>query len=259
MDKIKTIIVDDEPLARERIRTLLEAEAEFEIVAECDGGAKAVETIDARRPDLVFLDVQMPEVDGFDVLMSLKGDPPAALVFVTAYDQYAVRAFEVHALDYLLKPFDRDRFREALDRVRASIGKNRTGASQGLHHQLADLLEDVRKERKILDRLLVKSEGRIFFLSTDEIDFVEAAGNYMKLHVADETYLMRETMSGMEHRLPEERFVRIHRSTIVNLERIKELQPAFNGEFSVILKGGHELKLSRKYRRELEEKIGRPL
>jgi two-component system LytT family response regulator len=259
MVKIKTIIVDDEPLARERIRTLLEAEEDFEIVAECDGGAPAVEAIESRKPDLVFLDVQMPEVDGFDVLMSLKGDTPAAVVFVTAYDQYAVRAFEVHALDYLLKPFDRDRFRDTLERVRTRVEKSTTGASKGFHHHLADLLEDVRKERKILDRLLVKSEGRIFFLSTPEIDFVEAAGNYMKLHVAEETYLMRETMSGMEGRLPEERFVRIHRSTIVNLERIKELQPAFNGEFSVILKGGQELKLSRKYRRELEEKIGRPL
>jgi two-component system LytT family response regulator len=258
MTKFKTVIVDDEPLARERIRTLLDDEEEFEVAAECENGHKAIEAIESLAPDLVFLDVQMPEVDGFDVLMSLDMDELPAVIFVTAYDQYAVRAFDVHALDYLLKPFDRERFRDALSRFRSQAEKPETHTN-ALHKDLSDLLDEVRKERRSLNRLLVKSSGRIIFLTTDEVDWVEAAGNYMRIHVGQETFLMRETMAGMEKRLPEDRFVRIHRSSIVNFARIKELQPAFNGEYTVILKTGQELKLSRKYRSGLEKHIGKSL
>lgn len=258
MDKIKTVIVDDEPLARERIRTLLEGEADFEIVAECDGGAAAVEAVDSLKPDLLFLDIQMPEIDGFDALDAMEPENLPAVIFVTAFDQYAVKAFEVHALDYLLKPFDKERFQEALARVRNRIETDKEDPSALTEH-LAKLLDDVRSERRSSDRILIKSEGKIFFLSTREIDWVEAAGNYMRLHAGSETYLMRETMAGMEKRLPSDHFVRIHRSTMVNFNRIKEMQPAFSGEFTVILQNGEELKLSRKYRAELESRIGKPL
>jgi len=258
MEKIRTIIVDDEPLARERIRTLLDAEPDFEIVAECDGGAAAVSAVDSLDPDLLFLDIQMPEIDGFDVLSAIEPEQMPAVIFVTAYDQYAVRAFEVHALDYLLKPFDKERFKEALERVRSRTGAAGKEDASALTEHIARLLDDVRTERRTNDRILIKSEGKIFFLSTQEIDWVEAAGNYMRLHAGNETYLMRETMSGMEKRLPSDHFVRIHRSTMVNFNRIKEMQPAFSGEFTVILKNGEELKLSRKYRAELERRIGKP-
>ncbi|MFH2002481.1 MAG: LytTR family DNA-binding domain-containing protein [Planctomycetota bacterium] len=259
MEKIRTIIVDDEPLARERIRTLLDAESDFEIVAECDGGAAAVDSVDSLQPDLLFLDIQMPEIDGFDVLSAIDPENIPAVIFVTAYDQYAVRAFEVHAIDYLLKPFDKERFKEALARVRTRTDPKGKEDKNALTQQIAKLLDDVRTERRANDRILIKSEGKIFFLSTQEIDWVEAAGNYMRLHAGNEIHLMRETMSGMETRLPSDLFVRIHRSTMVNFNRIKEMQPAFSGEFTVILKNGEELKLSRKYRAELERRIGKPL
>jgi two-component system LytT family response regulator len=254
MQTIKTIIVDDEPLARERIRSLLEGEDDFTIVTECDGGAAALRAIESERPDLVFLDIQMPEVDGFDVLMALEEERMPLVVFVTAFDQYAVRAFDVHALDYLLKPFDRDRFGETLARVREQVK-----APGGTASALRELLTEVKRERKASGRLLVKSEGRIIFLASREIDWVEAAGNYMRLHSGEETYLIRETMTGLEDRLPDDLFARVHRSTIVNLDRIKEMQPAFNGEYTIFLKTGQELRLSRNFRQAVEEKLGKPL
>lgn len=255
MKTFKTIIIDDEPLARERIRTLLEKEEDFQVIAECENGKEAIDNIESLKPDLLFLDIQMPEVDGFDVIMSLDMDVLPMVIFVTAYDQYAVKAFDIHAVDYLLKPYDRERFSEALEKVRR---QNAPASGQG-EGQLADLLDEIRKDRRQLKKLLVKSGGRIIFLSTDEVDWIEAAGNYMRIHTGPETYLMRETMAGMENRLPPELFVRIHRSSIVNFSRIKELQPAFNGEYTVILKNGQELKLSRKYRGGLEKHIGKAL
>lgn len=254
--KIRAVIVDDEPLARERIRTLLAGERDFEIAAECRDGGEAIEAIESLNPDLLFLDVQMPEVDGFDVLLSCDVKRLPAVIFVTAFDRYAVRAFDVHALDYLLKPFDRARFVEALDRARQRI---RQSEETGSRLELDELLADLRRERGDRARILVRSSDRIVVLSLDEVDWIEAAGNYMRLHVGSEIHLLRETMSGMESRLPPDRFVRIHRSTMVQVERIKELVQMFNNEFLVVLQNGEKLKLSRTYRPELERRLGKPL
>jgi two-component system LytT family response regulator len=254
--KIRTVIVDDEPHARRLIRTLLRGEEDFEVVAECGDGAKAVEAIVSLKPDLVFLDVQMPEADGFDVLVSLPARNLPAVIFVTAYDRYAVRAFEVHALDYLLKPFDDDRFAKALDRARIQVARDRLRDTRS---RLEALIGDVRSDRAGAQRLLVKSAGRITFLAQEEIDWIEAAGNYIKIHVGDEIHLMRETMGALLPRLLEDRFVRIHRSAIVNLHEIKEMRPFRKGEHAVFLKSGVRLALSRKYRPAFEKKLGRPL
>jgi two-component system LytT family response regulator len=254
--KIKTIIVDDEPHARRLIRTLLEGEADFEIAAECGDGAQAIEAIEKLEPDLVFLDVQMPEIDGFAVIDALDDERLPVVVFVTAYDQYAVKAFDVHALDYLLKPFDSDRFGETLARIRTAVGASGDGA---FRERLVGLLKDVSAGRRPPERLLVKSGGRITFVPVAEIDWIEASGNYLHIHRGGEMHLMRQTMTRMESLLDPQRFVRIHRSTIVNLDRIKELQPSLKGEFEVILDSGARLILSRTYRPVLEERLGRQL
>lgn len=248
--KIRTLIVDDEPLARERIRTLLEGEADIEVVAECANGLEALAMIQSARPELLFLDVQMPELDGFEVLQHLAHAPIPALIFVTAYDQYALRAFEVHALDYLLKPFDRERFEMALHRARQQLQHATTG---DLNQRLRLLLEELQRERQYLDRFVVKSGGRVFFLKVDEIDWIEAAANYVRLQVGRESHLLRETIKALEAKLDPAKFLRLSRSTIVNLDRIKELQPwSNNGEYVVILKTGARLTSSRGYRERLE-------
>ncbi|HJR40457.1 MAG TPA: LytTR family transcriptional regulator DNA-binding domain-containing protein [Gemmatimonadaceae bacterium] len=246
MSRIRTLIVDDEPLGRERLRTLLRGEPDVELVGECANGLEAVSHIDEQSPDLVFLDVQMPELDGFAVLESVGVERMPPTVFVTAYDQYALKAFEVHALDYLLKPFTRARFRKTLQRVRDHLRKQRTDASE-LSRQLIELLRDVRTDRQFLERLVVKSGGRVFFLRVDEIDWIEAAGNYLRLHVGQDVHLMRETMKGIETKLDPDRFVRIHRSIIVNTDRIRELQPWFHGEYVLILLDGTRLTSSRNF------------
>ncbi|HJU91032.1 MAG TPA: LytTR family DNA-binding domain-containing protein [Gemmatimonadaceae bacterium] len=246
MSRIRTLIVDDEPLGRERLRTLLRAEPDVELVGECANGLEAVARIDDAPPDLVFLDVQMPELDGFAVLESVGVDRMPPTVFVTAYDQYALKAFEVHALDYLLKPFTRARFRKTLQRVRDHLRKQRTDTN-ALSRQLMELLKDVRTDRQFLERLVVKSGGRVFFLRVDEIDWIEAAGNYLRLHVGQDVHLMRETMKAIETKLDPDRFVRIHRSIIVNTDRIRELQPWFHGEYVLILLDGTRLTSSRNF------------
>jgi two-component system LytT family response regulator len=244
VSRIRTLIVDDEPLGRERLRTLLRGEPDVELVGECANGLEAVSHIDEQSPDLVFLDVQMPELDGFAVLESVGVERMPPTVFVTAYDQYALKAFEVHALDYLLKPFTRARFRKTLQRVRDHLRKQRTDASE-LSRQLIELLRDVRTDRQFLERLVVKSGGRVFFLRVDEIDWIEAAGNYLRL--GQDVHLMRETMKGIETKLDPDRFVRIHRSIIVNTDRIRELQPWFHGEYVLILLDGTRLTSSRNF------------
>jgi two-component system, LytTR family, response regulator len=251
---IHTFIVDDEPLARERIRKLLAAEPDVHIAGEFADGREAVTAVHNRRPDLIFLDVQMPELDGFGVIEALRGEWPPVIIFVTAYDKFALRAFEVHAVDYLLKPFDRERFQKALDRARAQLRNHQTGE---LNHRLAALLEDLRPALKQCDRLTVKSEGRVLFLKTEEIDWVEAADNYVNLHLGAESHLLRETMTALEERLAPDKFLRINRSTIVNVERIKELQPMFHGEYVVILRNGTRLTLSRSYREKLAHLLGK--
>ncbi len=250
MTKIRTLIVDDESLARERIKRYLGAEADIEIVGECANGKEAVESIDSLSPDLLFLDIQMPEMDGFGVLGAIGSQRVPAIIFVTAYDKYALKAFEVHALDYLLKPFNRERFRRSLARAREQLDHDRMGQ---LDQRLLSLLEDLKAEQKHLDRLVVRSVGRVFFLKTDEIDWIEAAGNYVRLHVGREGHLLRETMNRLEAKLNPDKFLRIHRSTLVNIDRIKELQPLFSGDYTVILRDGRQLTLSRSYRDKLLE------
>jgi two-component system, LytTR family, response regulator len=255
--KIRTLIVDDEPLARDRLRKLLESEPDIQIVGECADGAEALEAIGKEAPDLLFLDVQMPELDGFGVIAGLKDSSPPAIIFVTAYDKFALRAFEVHALDYLLKPFDRDRFNKALERARSTIRQSEGGA---LKQHLSSLLADLKSEKsapKYLDRLAVKNEGRVLFFRIDDIDWIEAADNYVSIHLGAEQHMHRETMASLESKLPPSKFVRINRSIIVNIERIKEMQPMFHGDYVVILKNGTRLNMSRNYRDKLNQITGK--
>ncbi len=255
--KIRTLIVDDEPLARERLRSLLEAVPDIEIVGECADGTQALAAIRSSQPDLVFLDIQMPELDGFGVIAGLGSDKPPAIIFVTAYDRFALKAFEVHALDYLLKPFDRERFEVALQRARKLVEQKQGG---DLNKRLSALLTDLKVEKpepKFLDRIAIKSEGRVLFFKTEDIDWIEAADNYVSIHVGNEQHLHRETMSSLEAKLPPARFVRISRSTIINLERVKEMQPMFHGDYVVILKNGTRLSLSRNYRDKLSHILGK--
>jgi two-component system LytT family response regulator len=251
---LRTLIVDDEPLARERIRDLLAREPDIEIAGEAATGLEAVALIESLRPDLLFLDVQMPELDGFAVLEVIDSKAMPAVIFVTAYDQHTLRAFEVHALDYLLKPFDRERFEKALQRARDQIRLARDG---NLSQRLQTLLAELRAEKKYLERLVIKSRGRVFFLKVEEVDWMEAAGNYVRLHVERESHLLRETIKSMEQKLSPEKFLRINRSTIVNIDRIKELQPWFHGEYAVILKDDTRLTSSRNYRDKLDQLLGK--
>jgi two-component system, LytTR family, response regulator len=246
MPKIRVLIVDDEPIARRGIVQQLKGEPEVEIVGECADGMEAVAAIKAKSPDLVFLDVQMPEMDGFEVIEAVGVERMPRVIFVTAYDQYALRAFEVHALDYLLKPFDRDRFVKALDHARSSLQRGE------FNRQLIRLLDDRLAARKPLERLVIKAGGRIYFLNVEEVDWIEAADNYVELHVGRESHLLRETISGLAARLDPARFLRIRHSTIVNIERVKELRPLFRGEYLIVLRDGTELTSSRRYRKNLD-------
>ena len=293
MKKIKVRVVDDEPLARERLTTLLSQEPDVELVTPARDGEEAITSIHDDSPDLVFLDVQMPQMNGFDVIEAVGSDKMPLVIFVTAYDQHALKAFQVRALDYLLKPFDRERFTDALQRARKQLERDETG---DLGRRLLALVKDLRRDqprsdRLVVrrhaadpvrphrglgvgtlcqrraarlsvdphDRLVVKSGGRLFFLRTDEIDWVEAAGNYVRLHVGPASHLLRETMNAIEGRLDPEKFFRIHRSRIVNMERIQELQPWLNGEYAVLLRTGTRLTLSRGYREKLQDRLGKAI
>jgi two-component system LytT family response regulator len=256
MKTIRTLVVDDEPLARERLTSLLSAEADIDVVAQCRDGEEAVTAIVDHTPDLVFLDVQMPAMNGFDVIDAVGPERMPLVIFVTAYDQHALKAFQVRALDYLLKPFDRERFEQALQRARAHIQRDDTG---DIGRRLLALVKDLRRDKPKTDRLVVKSGGRLFFLRADEIDWIEAAGNYVRLHVGPASHLLRETMNAIEGRLDGEKFIRIHRSRIVNMERIQEMQPWLNGEYAILLRTGTRLTLSRGCREKLQERLGRPI
>lgn len=247
--KVRTLVVDDEPLARERLLKLLRAEPDVEVVGEARNGREAVEMIRKLKPALLFLDVQMPELDGFGVIAELKDEERPAVVFVTAFDKFALKAFEVHAVDYLLKPFDKERFQTALHRALEQLAQRKPA---GIHEQLSALLQELRPAAQS-DRIAVKSEGRVVFVKVPEIDWVEAADNYVSLHVGKDSHLLRETMTNIEQRLPREQFIRISRSTIVNVERIRELQPLFHGEYAVILRDGTKLTLSRSHRDKLQQ------
>lgn len=255
-EKIRALIVDDEPLAREKIRGLLRKDAEVEIVDECPDGQKALAAIQKYSPDVLFLDVQMPVMDGFALLQSLDRERLPAVIFVTAYDKYALRAFEVYALDYLLKPFDRERFHKALQRAKLQVRKER---SSNLNHGILALIDELKSKSKYLERLVIKASGRIQFLKTEELDWIEAEGNYVRLHTGKDSHLLREPIGSLESQLNPKKFLRIHRSTIVNLDKIHELQPWFHGEYRVILKNGTQLMLSRSHREKLNEALGRSL
>jgi two-component system LytT family response regulator len=251
---IRTIVVDDVELARERIKILLD-DPEVEIVAECANGREAVKAIGGLRPDLVFLDVQMPKVGGFEVVEAVGVEEMPAVIFVTAYDEYALRAFEVNAVDYLLKPFDQERLNRAVARAKRAI-RRETPAGE-TEERLRRLLKEVRGEPKYLKRIPVKSARDTTLIFTEAIDWVSAAGHYLELHVDGETRLIREQLSRLEAKLDPEKFVRIHRSVIVNLDRIKSLRPLFNGDHVVVLMNGQELNLSRTYHEKLMELLAR--
>ena len=247
MSVIRTLIVDDEPLARRKIREFLKGDPEINVVGECGNGLEAVAALRACGPDLVFLDVQMPDMDGFAVLDALRRERLPFVIFVTAYDKYAVRAFEVRALDYLLKPFHRERFGRATERAKTQI---RAQAGE-LTSQIRELLEELRGQPKYLDRVIIKSGGAVFFLKTKEIDWISAEENYVRLHCGKTSYLLRERISNLEQQLDPARFRRIHRSTIVNIDRIQKLHPHAHGDYQVMLYDGTELMLSRGYRERL--------
>jgi two-component system, LytTR family, response regulator len=255
VEKIHALIVDDEPLARRGIRLALRGEDDIEIVGECGDGLEAVAAIKAHRPELVFLDVQMPLLDGFGVVAALGAEQLPVIVFVTAYDEHALRAFEAGALDYLLKPFERERFQKTLARARRHLlNPDRADFNRRLTTLLQEFNAFAQRGAgaKHLARLAVKEGGRIFFLSAAELDWIEAQGNYVRLHAGRESHLLRETMDGLEAKLDPEEFLRIRRSTLVRVERIKELHPLFNGEYTVVLHDGTRLVSSRRYRKNLD-------
>jgi two-component system LytT family response regulator len=249
---IRVAIVDDEPLARERLRSLMHDREGFEIIAECNDGEQAVEVLAADVPDLVFLDVQMPELDGFGVLETLSdmlgADRLPAVIFVTAYDAYAIRAFEVNALDYLLKPFDRARFESALQRA---ISRLQPGGARDSGSDLRDFVAQLRTEReaanRYAERIVVRASGKIFFVRVKDIDWIEGDGNYVKLHSGGKAYLVRETLKSIEGRLDARRFLRVHRSSIVNVDRIASLEPYFHGEYVMTMRDGAKVTSSRSY------------
>ncbi|CAN5817808.1 LytTR family DNA-binding domain-containing protein [soil metagenome] len=249
-DPIRVIIVDDEPLARDGVRLHLESADDMEVIGEAGTGEEAVMLIATTKPDLMFLDVQMPGLDGFGVLETIGLAEMPVTVFATAYDQFALRAFDAHAIDYILKPYDADRFGKALDRARMHIAGRRRAE---MDVRLGSLLEELRSRGQYAERLVVRSGGRIVILRVAEIDWVEAASNYVRIHAGDREYLLRETMTALEAKLNPAEFVRIHRSTIVRVDRIRELEPLFQGDYVVILESGTRLTSSRGYREKLQD------
>jgi two-component system, LytTR family, response regulator len=243
--RIRTLVADDEPIARARMLALLRDEPDIELIGECDTGTEAMSAIERTSPDLVFLDIQMPQIDGLTLARTL-GRAMPAVVFVTAYDEYALGAFEVHALDYLLKPYSAERFKSALMHARQHLNARRKAGGHPSAY-----------ERR--DRLVIKSSGRICFIRTRDVDWCEAAGNYVRLHVGAHTHLVRGTMAHIESQLDPAQFVRIHRSTIVNVDRIHELHSSFGGEYVVLLHDHTRLTLSRGYREGLQARLGKTL
>ncbi|HWM86014.1 MAG TPA: LytTR family DNA-binding domain-containing protein [Kofleriaceae bacterium] len=251
MQRIRALIVDDEPYARERVRRLIGDDPDIEVVGECPDGFRAVDQIRALAPDLVFLDVVMPGKDGFEVLDEL-GAPAPAVIFLTAFDRFAVRAFDACALDYLLKPFDEERFARAVARAKQALA--RAADDEG-----TSVARPLRTMAGPLLRLVVRSNGRIRFVKTADVSWIGAEGNYACVHAGAESYLVREALSALEAQLDPQRFVRIHRATIVNLDRVRELEPLFNGQHAVLLDDGTCVTMSRRYRAHVERVLGRPL
>jgi two-component system LytT family response regulator len=251
---IRAAIVDDEPLARVRIRSLLEEAGGVDVIAECANGREAIESLEESAPDLLFLDIQMPEINGFDVLQAIGVGHVPVVIFVTAYDHFAVRAFEAHALDYLLKPFDDERFEATLQRARERIRQQQGG---DLDRRLRALLADARGDRGYLQRLVVPTGQRSVFIRTEQIDWIEAERNYVRLHIGDKTHLLRENLSRLESALDPASFCRIHRSIIVNIDRIQAVESLVRGEYMVVLHDGTKLTSGRGYRRNLHAIMGK--
>jgi len=252
--KYEALIVDDEPLARRSIRKHLKTFPEFEVVGDCGDGESAITAIREQKPDLVFLDIQLPEFDGFDVIRAVGKLEMPVTIFVTAYDRYALKAFDAHALDYLLKPFSEERFRDSLLRARRTL---QMGKQQAPNHQLSRLLEEMSKKKDYLERIPVPAKGRFLFFHVRDLDWIEAEGNYLRLHGSATSHLIRGNMNEMEAKLDPGRFIRIHRSTIVNLQRIREVQPWFHGHHRVVMTSGQELKLSRYQKDKLRFLLGK--
>jgi len=248
--KVRVLIVDDEAIARRRIRRLLTAEPDVMVVGECADGRSAVKALADDRPHIAFLDVQMPELDGFEVLQSVSAEVRPGIVFVTAFDRFALRAFDVHAIDYLLKPFTRDRFRTALTRARERIG------AHGGDGRIGALIEHVRAARRYPASVAVRAVDRLIVVDWSDVDWVEAADNYVTLHVGEKQFLLRETMASIERQLDPEQFARIHRSAIVQVARIAELRPAGHGDVDVVLRGGARLMLTRTWRERVQRRLG---
>lgn len=245
MKSIRALIVDDEQPARARLRKMLADIPEVEVVGECADGAEAVRAVREEAPDLLFLDIQMPRAGGFDVIMELgAGAVPPAVIFVTAYDQFALRAFEAHALDYLLKPFSRERLAKAVGRAKAQVSY---AHGEGVSSRLQGLIASLGRRPEYASRIEVKSRGRIVLLPVDEIDWASAAGNYVELHAGKDRHLVRESLGRLGERLDPSKFARVHRSVIVNLDRVAEMSPISNGDYTLFLHGGTRLVLSRTY------------
>ena len=247
MSKIRAVIVDDESPARRKISRFLAGEEDFVVIGEAGTGLEAVQVIETARPDLVFLDVQMPGLDGFGVIEALTAKPLPQIVFITAYDHFALKAFEVHALDYLLKPFDQPRFQKVLDRARQQFARVAKDRQEDLSEKLNLLLKELNGRPKYAERLLVNAGERTLLLAVEKIDWIEAARNYVNLHVGRESYLLRSTIEGLSQKLDPSKFLRANRSQIVNVESIRELQPWFHGEYRIILNDGTEVSWSRRY------------
>jgi two-component system, LytTR family, response regulator len=252
---MRIVIADDEPLAREKLRLMLSSEPGVQILAECKNGDETIRALKTCKPDLLMLDIQMPDLDGFEVLSRVSPDVLPIIIFTTAFDRHAVRAFEAHALDYLLKPFDQERLHQAVNRARAELVK--ADDREATHRLLNFLSQNAEKQSPSDRRLVIKAGGRVVFLGVDEIDWVEAAANYVKINVGKQSYLLRKGIGEIADRLDPTQFVRIHRSAIVNIKRIKELQPVNSGEYIVVLKDGKELSCSRGYRAGLQRLIER--
>lgn len=251
---IRTLIIDDVALARGRLKRCLASDSDIEIVGECDNGAKAVADIRSLAPDLIFLDVEMPAMDGFGVLQALKEERSPEVIFVTAYNEYAIQAFEVNALDYLLKPVDCERLSKAVERAKVRLAQS--SRDDHFDSRVRAMLEDIKAGSKFLKRLTIKLTGRSILLPTDEIDWIETHGNYVKVHAGRESHMIRGTMQSLETKLDPEKFVRVHRSVMVNVEKIKEIHPRSNGDQDLLLQNGQQVVLSRNYRERFFALLG---
>jgi len=252
MNSLQVLIVDDERLSRRRLRRLLGQDPELQVIGECETGQDAIEFLSNHSPQLVFLDVQMPGVDGFSVVERVGAEEMPCTIFVTAYDQYALRAFEVHAMDYLLKPYEEKRLAESVKRAKRQLANFELETDRD---RLREMIESMNKSARCRDRLAVRCGENLVLLRVEQVDWIEAADNYVYLHCGNETHTLRETMNSLQRTLDSTKFMRIHRSTIVNLDRVKALQPWFRGDYRVVLSTGTQLTLSRSYRQTLQERI----